>query len=745
MARRIIGGLATVALALGLLGLGSMQRVTTQDRRFDPTRAELESLRRENDALRKQLRQSQTLGRGCSASTTVAPLTTLAPSAIVAAAATGRSYVYSPSNIPYASNDLVMMTYATGGVAEMLRNWVRHVERVKTQGILVAAMDHAVTAQCTEQRFDCLDWSTTAVEKDTQYVRGDFAGFRALGVRKLDALLAVLSRGVHVVLSDVDCVWSASPEALVRGHTPGFQAFADADVLVATDCMSPELDASGDGCYNELMDKNTGVLAVRATADGIATMREWRQRIALAQKDEQDQTTFMDLMDSNGRGHRWGMDATARREWAAFASTWCKSAGFSRARSTRGIYQKLAPKGGGGGGGESSGSSVGRSIFKVCWPNITSTLKVGVFPITEVAGGHTFFIQQLQTPSARWPMAVHATYQYGDTKDFPFGKRQRFRDWGMWLADEPSEMVGDGQYLVLEDDEPVAPSNAWIGDADLHVRGRQHVHHLEYTRQRLARGVALARALNRTVVLPTLWCYCDKFWHRLDQCAIHGATKSQLLPFKCPLDHVIDPSLWHGTDKSRRSRPRPGMLAARVDGKWEEGVPFRGSYWLRTLGAHPGVGMSTARLTAKPLDANETARLFHPPDALLDSTASHSSEEDKAEARRKVQHRLVSGDEGPRLVLPPGQSDVQLRKQLAQYAHIKLLRVTLSSANALLGCLADKRDTDQLRRLTDFIFQHKWCYRPKEMLPEWKDMSQWCVWGFKTPTVPDTCRLDATA
>ena len=65
MARRIIGGLATVALALGLLGLGSMQRVTTQDRRFDPTRAELESLRRENDALRKQLRQSETLGRGC--------------------------------------------------------------------------------------------------------------------------------------------------------------------------------------------------------------------------------------------------------------------------------------------------------------------------------------------------------------------------------------------------------------------------------------------------------------------------------------------------------------------------------------------------------------------------------------------------------------------------------------------------------------------------------------------------------
>jgi len=28
-----------------------------------------------------------------------------------------------------------------------------------------------------------------------------------------------------------------------------------------------------------------------------------------------------------------------------------------------------------------------------------------------VANGHTFFVQQLQTLTARWPMAVHATFQ----------------------------------------------------------------------------------------------------------------------------------------------------------------------------------------------------------------------------------------------------------------------------------------------------------------------------------------------
>jgi hypothetical protein len=29
---------------------------------------------------------------------------------------------------------------------------------------------------------------------------------------------------------------------------------------------------------------------------------------------------------------------------------------------------------------------------------------------------------------ARWPMAIHVTFQYGDMPDYAFGKRQRFCD-----------------------------------------------------------------------------------------------------------------------------------------------------------------------------------------------------------------------------------------------------------------------------------------------------------------------------
>merc|ERR1712185_180357 len=105
--------------------------------------------------------------------------------------------------------------------------------------------------------------------------------------------------------------------------------------------------------------------------------------------------------------------------------------------------------------------------MNVCLPNVTKSLLLGIFPITEVANGHTFFVQQLHTMTGRWPMAVHATFQYGDMPDYAFGKRQRFRDWGMWLVDDEdytsSRRGGeDVRYLVLEEDEPLQPGRPWL-------------------------------------------------------------------------------------------------------------------------------------------------------------------------------------------------------------------------------------------------------------------------------------------
>ena len=713
---------------------------------YESARAHRRRIEREVEQLRAQLvaRDEEVLTLRQRAPTTAAAApaardhcppaaATTATTTVATAAVAQRSYVHDVTALPFRADDLVMMTYATGGVRELLHNWVHRIKQLGLP-ILVAAMDDEVLALCTSLQFDCVDCRKTSTSASAlpTYIRGDFGGFRALGVRKVDALLEVLRAGVHVVLSDVDCVWSGDPNPMVRGQLKGYEAFAHADVLVATDCMEPEADWGDDGCYSTLIDKNTGVLAVRATPNGIKTMAEWRVRLAVGQKDEQDQTTFMDLLDGNGRGHRWGMSPRQRSDHRSFASTWCASLKGNRLK---------------GFAVRSSTTVAGsRRIFDVCLPNVTRDLRLGVFPTTHVAGGHTFFVQQLQRSTGLWPMAVHATYQYGDMSDYAFGKRQRFRDWGMWHVDRPDEMVGgDARYLVLEDDAPLAAGVAWQPHSDIHARGRQHVEHLDRLRQRLAHGVALARALDRVVVLPTLWCYCDKYWHRLDQCAVPMASSSQPLPFVCPMDHVVDPAHWHGVQHRRERRKRRGMLASRADGEWEEGMPYRGPYWLRTLGAHPEVGMSSATLaTALPRGAPP---VFPTPRELLAMTRSGGATA-AAAATADVRHAFLPGAEGPHLLVPPNRSAEALRRSLDAYRHVRLLKVSLSDADALLRCYDEPKAAADVARLVQMIFQHKWCYRPKEMLPEWvklertdkqKAIAAWCVWGFKQPQTKAAC------
>jgi hypothetical protein len=245
---------------------------------------------------------------------------------------------------------------------------------------------------------------------------------------------------------------------------------------------------------------------VRASVDGVRAMREWRVRMAIGQKNEQDQTVFMDMLDGNGRGHRWGLTGAQRTQWCHFAAQWCGMptschGGLHTGQSRFVRHSNLSRA--------AVGDPKQRTLYDVCLPNISHALKVGVLPTTEISGGHTFFVQNYHTSTGRWPRAVHATYQFGDATDYPFGKRQRFRDWGLWLADDEAEMIGrpgSARYLVLEDNEPPAPAAPLSTDrrnaSQLLARGRQHVAHLERTRQRLAHGAPCPPAYLPTY-LPT--------------------------------------------------------------------------------------------------------------------------------------------------------------------------------------------------------------------------------------------------
>jgi hypothetical protein len=50
--------------------------------------------------------------------------------------------------------------------------------------------------------------------------------------------------------------------------------------------------------------------------------------------------------------------------------------------------------------------------------------------MAEFLNGHLYFTRRLQEYSGVTPIAVHLTYQFGDTADYVYGKRQRLREHG---------------------------------------------------------------------------------------------------------------------------------------------------------------------------------------------------------------------------------------------------------------------------------------------------------------------------
>ena len=155
--------------------------------------------------------------------------------------------------------------------------------------------------------------------------------------------------------------------------------------------------------------------------------------------------------------------------------------------------------------------------------------------------------------------------------------------------------------------------------------------------------------------------------------------------------------------------------------------------------------MSSATLaTALPRGAPP---VFPTPRELLAMTRSGGATA-AAAATADVRHAFLPGAEGPHLLVPPNRSAEALRRSLDAYRHVRLLKVSLSDADALLRCYDEPKAAADVARLVQMIFQHKWCYRPKEMLPEWvklertdkqKAIAAWCVWGFKQPQTKAAC------
>ena len=99
---------------------------------------------------------------------------------------------------------------------------------------------------------------------------------------------------------------------------------------------------------------------------------------------------------------------------------------------------------------------------------------IGTLPAHAFLTGHAFFAQHAHrwhaaaaltgapdTALAQQPLAVHLTFQFGDAPTYPYGKRQRAREAGLWFADPPSYYDAPDTTLLVRPLGPLVDPDAW--------------------------------------------------------------------------------------------------------------------------------------------------------------------------------------------------------------------------------------------------------------------------------------------
>ncbi|XP_015950671.1 arabinosyltransferase XEG113 [Arachis duranensis] len=153
-------------------------------------------------------------------------------------------------------------------------------------------------------------------------------------------------------------------------------------------------------------------------------------------------------------------------------------------------------------------------------------LKLGILPASIFCSGHTYFVQAMYQQLRLKPYAVHTTFQYGGTE----GKRHRLRE-AMLFHDPPEYYNPPGGFLSFK---PFIPKGLLLsGEHNV----ESHFALVNYQIKQIRTALAIASLLNRTLVMPPLWCRIDRLWYPHPG-VLEGTLTRQ--PFLCPLDHVFE-------------------------------------------------------------------------------------------------------------------------------------------------------------------------------------------------------------
>jgi len=293
---------------------------------------------------------------------------------------------------------------------------------------------------------------------------------------------------IHLVMTinsmGFDIIVSDIDASWLKDPFPYIARYPDADILTSSDHLSNTSNSDGLEVYPDAGSSfNIGIIFLRKTC--LKFSQEWNENL---QKDAAlwDQNVFNELLRLNFNQH----NGENRRD----------------DRLVKGYDGQL--------------------LF-------------GILPVALFASGHTFYFQDLANTMGLEPYVAHNTFQFSGTP----GKRHRFRERMIWLADDAayydppggllsfdmhiSEYLEPASHLDLDPAKPIQLENF-------------HAHFALVNAQlvQLRNAMAISYILGRTLVLPQLFSGADRWWAP-HHGVIPGATRVEL-PRVAPADFILD-------------------------------------------------------------------------------------------------------------------------------------------------------------------------------------------------------------
>lgn len=402
-----------------------------------------------------------------------------------------------------ASHDL-FATFGSESMSDFILNWAQQVRKVLPgQPFVVGALDNGAEVLCKQHGLSAIGFGKMSMNTGSAYWRQNERTFLYMAELKAKLLIGLLRSGYNVMLSDADVAWLSDPWGWVHGLELHSQLMPAADVIPSTDIIELAAEPNLIPGNREF---NTGVVYWANTSNAIDLVIQWHARVKIEGKVKDlyinDQAVFNRMVASSEH-----TPLNSSLVWPD------------------------------------------RQVYKTRSVNMGNvTANIAVFPMNRVLNGHAFFVQRIQeNPGAPKPFAVHWTYQFADEPAFSYGKRHRARQAQFWNIDAPEYYSGN--FLALNETSllengPYNQSRIPIFVSEFANKGGETGIELQLEmetlqRQRLSKMFAIAIELNRTLILPQMLAFCDRYWWTLNSCRLPGS-EFMSLPRHVPLDHLYD-------------------------------------------------------------------------------------------------------------------------------------------------------------------------------------------------------------